>query len=68
MMQWAWHRDRWTTAKAAVEEAASFDGCLVTLARHPTVALAIAQIDAAERAIESVANEMLRGEHDGDED
>ena len=58
MMQWAWHRDRWNNAKAAVEESNRVEG-LAKLDAHPTVAFALAQIDAAERAIESVANEML---------
>lgn len=63
-MQWYWHRSEWVSAKAAVEDAHRFDSCLGGLASHPTVVFALAQIDAAERTIESVANEMLCEHHD----
>ncbi len=66
-MQWKWHRDRWTGLASAVSDACSVEG-LADLSKHPTVQFALAQIDAAERAVASIADEMLCKYHDGDED
>ena len=57
-MQWSWHRDRWTSAAAAVDNSRYVEG-LENLHRNQTVAAALAHIEMAERAIASIANEAL---------
>lgn len=64
-MIWAWHRNSFYTARAAVEEAPAYEG-LGDLAKHPVVAAALIQIDMAERAIASVADEINSVFHDGE--
>lgn len=64
-MIWSWHRDKFYTARAAVEEAPAHEG-LGDLAKHPLVAAALIQIDMAERAIASVADDINSIFHDGD--
>lgn len=58
-MSWDYLRDRYTTAKAAVDAADTYDGLGAEFTTHPTVRAALAQIDMAERAITAIAKEML---------
>lgn len=66
-MEWAYLRDRWMQAAAAVCDAEHNEG-LAGLGKHPTVIAALAQIDMAERAIASIADEMLVKYHDEPEE
>ena len=56
-MGWSHLRDLWRQAAAAVADAEHF-GQWQGLSKHPTVIAALAQIDASERAIASVAEEL----------
>ena len=65
-MSWHYFRDRYSSAKAAVDNApycqTAWDAG--ALPDHPIVKLALQQIDMAERAIASVADELLAKEED----
>jgi hypothetical protein len=58
MGTWALHRDRYYTARDAVENAPEYEG-LGGLSKHSLVSAALVQIDIAERAIASVADEIV---------
>ncbi|HET8666848.1 MAG TPA: hypothetical protein VFM10_02640 [Terriglobales bacterium] len=66
-MIWAECRDRYYTAKAAVEDAHYYEE-FSDLAKHPVIVAALIQIEMAERAIESVANQISIKYHDGDDE
>ena len=59
--EWDWYRTDMASADAAVANAPRMKPGLETLPEHPLVIAALLQIDMAERAIASVANEMLSG-------
>lgn len=67
MTSWDMIRSQWTRAESAVHAAGGVEG-LERLRDHPVVQAALAQIDMAERAIASVANEMLVAFYDEEED
>lgn len=59
MSDWSRHRGQYRSAQGALD----YIGCagsyaLARLPEHPTVVLALSQIDMAERAIASVAEEL----------
>jgi hypothetical protein len=60
-MSWEYFRDRYSSANAAVDNApycqTAWDAG--ALRDHPIVKMALQQIDMAERAIASVADEMV---------
>ena len=60
-MSWKYFRDSYSAVKSAVDRAHQWDDAwpVAALAEHPTVKLALQQIDMAERAIASVADELL---------
>lgn len=62
-MMWSYLRDRYYSVSAAVENSASVEG-LQLLAENPAVKTALLHIEMAERAIDSIANEMLVKYHD----
>ena len=67
MTGWGNYRNQWSSPRAAVENASIYEGW-ETLKRSPLVQQALLQIDAAERVIASVADEMQIQYHDGEDD
>lgn len=66
-MMWSYLRGRYYSVAAAVENSASVEG-LTLLPQNEAVKEALRLIEIAERAIDSIANEMLVKYHDGDEE
>jgi hypothetical protein len=60
-MEWRYLRDRYYTTQAAVDAAAHLEGLGLKFQTHPTVRAALAQIDMAERAVNSVAAQLEAG-------
>lgn len=58
MSDWSWHRAKYDSAQSALDYIGCANSSLARLGQHATVAVALAQIDMAERAIASVAEEL----------
>lgn len=67
-MSWASYRPGWTTLAAAVRNAPDWEGWGERLQKHPVVTAALTQIELAERAIQSVADQLNCEYHDEPEE